>query len=252
MIHLKSERMMAVAISPLPNLLAKAASGAELVHNLHFTALDEGGFSGEARIRLAADRSSLAVTIPSAAIHPDQLRLVRVTDDAASASPLECGDEADSCELLMLVLKRPTEVSAGGGGFTKKFEASEHIECLDIRMFRTRGLSFSAVRRDSVAGITLLHAPMRGSPSMTPTRAPFSPVPGIEENAGAHLGSARPCRSQTAASDNKMYLQGRMLNEIGAALSSKGALAAGVHIRLATLYAQQIASGPATPELKIA
>jgi|GEM_PF-4547190 len=229
------ESIIAVAISPLPNLLLNACPGAELVHNVGFTALGGDCRQSEAKLRLAADRTRLAVTLRSPGADANQLRLVRVRKKAEPSAAFK--DQA-SGGLILLALCRTDPAQPKSDGFTRDFIASDPFGYLDREVLLNAGISLSGACQETIGGIALNRAAAGGNPQvagadLSPSRSVPSSVASSEHRQGDE-------RRFPIALDEDRYLRQRMLHEISAALHSKRPAVASVHIGLATLYAARI------------
>jgi hypothetical protein len=228
----------AVALSPLPNLLSKIGAGAELVHRVELTPLRAELVSGEALIRLSADRTQLSVTLSCAGDPPGDLQLVRVA-----------AEQLSSGELLAMVVIRRGEREAESGSFTREFDAADHFSLISGDAFGDlllKELGESII----IDGITLHPAQKPGIAEAVGEGPSHSSSAG-HPRSGACRGSVDRSRSHVAPVEAD-YLRERMLTEIMAALHSQRPSVASVHISLANLYAVRIGSGAPLLEVQAA
>jgi hypothetical protein len=224
-----TERITAVALSPLPNLLSKIGAGAELVHHVKMTRLGAELVSSEASIRLSADRTQLSVTLSSAGDPPGDLQLVRVA-----------AEQLSSGELLALVVIRGGGGEAECGSFTRHFDAADHYSPVSGDAFG-EGLLKALGESNLIDGITLHPAQKPGTAQAIGEQLLHSSS-GRLSRRGTCQGSADRRRSHVIPVEAD-YLRKRMLTEITAALHSQRPSVASVHISLANLYAVRIGSG---------
>jgi hypothetical protein len=223
MVYPGTESVIAVELSPLPNLLSKMSAGAELVHHVKLTPLGAELDSGEVSTKLSLDRAQLSVTLSSAGVCPGQLQLVRVA-----------ADQLSSGELLALVVLRGSPGEAECGNYTRHFHAADHYRLVSGDAFGDLALE------------TLGESRMIDGTTLHPAQKPVT-IPVIEEHL-TRLGR-RACRGSVdryrshGVPDEKDYLRKRMLTEIMAALHSQRPSVASVHISLANLYALRIGMG---------
>jgi hypothetical protein len=243
-----------VFTSPLPVLGPALPSATELLHRVDLRAGPPGDARVAARLRLSPDRKRLTLTVDaqgdiSPAIDGEGSRAPQAylafppASDLAVAAP-EAGIAVPSCGIILELAPGPkgAEVHLG-------FECLFDLDDPQVEpnpggaAFCAAVLNYSGIEACVIDGITVIAGGRRGSrpglvrPNRTLVQPPLSAPPlDFRGMSDAELRGLRDCD----------YLRRRMHDEAEAAAIAPSAVAASIHVRLATLYARSLiaASSP--------